>query len=673
MERPDRMDEVLRWQEKSGRHLSAELARLRRLLEQASRPDDHAFDGTKEAADDDTPIETAAGDPPPPLAILAQRFGLNPFERDVLLLAAAPAFDSRFPHLCSRVLDQPEHGFPSFAVALAAFAGGTWEALAPWAPLRRHQLIEVVGEDGQAPSRCPIRADERVVNYVKGLNHLDARLAALLSPVEADDCSAAMPESWRVLSEQVINILRRPRRELPPLVQLTGGDRLGRQEIARRSAAALELDLVRLDGPLLPANLVEAESLLRLWNRETRLLPVALYVEIAEAAIPHEQHVLAWFLQRCEGAVFVGSESARALEAGTLVRPIVSVQVPSPERDDRRRAWEAELGPDAGAIAVRLADQFELDRRTIGRIARSHPRLDQPEAAWSARLWDICRAATRPDLEGLAQRLESCAGWNDLVLPAAELRMLRLIADQVRHRETVHETWGFRRKESRGLGITALFVGESGTGKTLASEVLANELALDLYRIDLAAVVSKYIGETEKNLGLLFKAAEAGGAVLFFDEADALFGKRSEVKDSHDRYANIEVDYLLQRMETYRGLAVLATNDKAALDRAFLRRLRFVVTFPFPGLEQREAIWRGAFPAATPVEGLDYAFLARWNLAGGSIHNIALGAAFLAASAGTAVTMPLVIEAARHEFRKLEKTVSESDFHWQRPARTLPS
>ena len=185
-------------------------------------------------------------------------------------------------------------------------------------------------------------------------------------------------------------------------------------------------------------------------------------------------------------------------------------------------------------------------------------------------------------------------------------------------------------------------------------------------------MVSKYIGETEKNLGRLFEAAEAGGAVLFFDEADALFGKRSEVKDSHDRYANLEVDYLLQRMETYRGLAVLATNHKAALDPAFLRRLRFVVTFPFPGLELRQAIGAGrSRRRRLSKDSTSRSW--RWSLAGGSIHNIALGAAFLAASAGTAVTMPLVLEAARHEFRKLEKTVSESDFHWQQPAHPLSS
>jgi SpoVK/Ycf46/Vps4 family AAA+-type ATPase len=231
----------------------------------------------------------------------------------------------------------------------------------------------------------------------------------------------------------------------------------------------------------------------------------------------------------------------------------------------------------------------------------------------------------------------------------------------------VYDEWGFRQKMNRGLGISALFAGASGTGKTMAAEVIANDLRLNLYRIDLSAVVSKYIGETEKNLRQLFDAAEDGGAILFFDEADALFGKRSEIKDSHDRYANIEINYLLQRMEAYRGLAVLATNMKSALDQAFLRRLRFIVNFPFPGAEDRKRIWRKVFPAETPIERLDYDRLARLNLTGGSIHNIALNAAFLAAQAGGAVTMPLVLAAARTEFRKLERPINEADLRWREP------
>jgi SpoVK/Ycf46/Vps4 family AAA+-type ATPase len=212
-----------------------------------------------------------------------------------------------------------------------------------------------------------------------------------------------------------------------------------------------------------------------------------------------------------------------------------------------------------------------------------------------------------------------------------------------------------------------LFTGEPGTGKTMAAEVIARELDLLLYKIDLSAVVSKYIGETEKSLRRLFDAAEDGGAILFFDEADALFGKRSEVKDSHDRYANIEINYLLQRMEAYRGLAILATNMKGALDNAFLRRLRFVVNFPFPGPTERLAIWQKVFPEQTPLATIDFQRLAKLNLTGGSIHNIALHAAFLAAQGGGRVTMQHLLEAARTELRKLEKPINEAELRWLEP------
>jgi len=225
----------------------------------------------------------------------------------------------------------------------------------------------------------------------------------------------------------------------------------------------------------------------------------------------------------------------------------------------------------------------------------------------------------------------------------------------------VYEEWGFAEKMNRGLGISALFAGESGTGKTMAAEVIANDLRLNLYRIDLSAVVSKYIGETEKNLRRLFDAADDGGAILFFDEADALFGKRSEVKDSHDRYANIEINYLLQRMEAYRGLAILATNLKSALDPAFMRRLRFIVNFPFPGPSERKLIWQKVFPIQAPREELDYERLGRFNLSGGNIHSIALNAAFAAAQSNSSVTMPILLSAARTEFHKLNKPISEAD------------
>jgi SpoVK/Ycf46/Vps4 family AAA+-type ATPase len=328
--------------------------------------------------------------------------------------------------------------------------------------------------------------------------------------------------------------------------------------------------------------------------------------------------------------------------------------------------WLRTLGPAAESLNGQLDDvasQFSLDPRAMrAAVAQAGAETSAEGGAdFVSRLWDACRVQARPRLEDLAQRIESANGWDDLVLPLSQLQTLRDIAAQVRRRSVVYERWGFAAKGRRGLGISALLAGPSGTGKTLAAEVLANDLRLDLYRIDLSQVVSKYIGETEKNLRRVFDAAEDGGAVLLFDEADALFGKRSEVKDSHDRYANIEISYLLQRMEAYRGLAILTTNMKGVLDTAFLRRLRFVVQFPFPDAEQRALIWGRVFPQATPTEGLDLSKLARLSVAGGNIRNIALHAAFLAAEAGEPVRMKHLLRAAGTEYAKLEKPLTEAE------------
>jgi SpoVK/Ycf46/Vps4 family AAA+-type ATPase len=290
------------------------------------------------------------------------------------------------------------------------------------------------------------------------------------------------------------------------------------------------------------------------------------------------------------------------------------------------------------------------------RLLEQHPASDIPGT-----LWEASRSQARQRLDDLAQRLETQASWEDLVLPEAQGLVLRDISAHVRQRLKVYETWGFGKQGSRGLGISALFAGTSGTGKTMAAEVIAKELRLDLYRIDLSTVVSKYIGETEKNLRRIFDAAEEGGAILLFDEADAIFGKRSDVKDSHDRYANIEVSYLLQRMESYRGLAVLTTNLKSAIDTAFMRRIRFVVQFPFPDLEQRSEIWRRSFPKIAPTQNLDFTKLGQLHIAGGNIRNTALNAAFIAADANEAIQMKHILHAAQSEYSKLEKQLTESE------------
>jgi SpoVK/Ycf46/Vps4 family AAA+-type ATPase len=269
-------------------------------------------------------------------------------------------------------------------------------------------------------------------------------------------------------------------------------------------------------------------------------------------------------------------------------------------------------------------------------------------------------------LDKLAQRLVSEVTWNDIVLPEHEINLLRQIVNHVRNRSLVHDELGLREKMNEDLGISALFSGPSGTGKTMAAGIIANDLCLNLYRIDLSAVVSKYIGETEKNLRQLFDAAEDGGVILFFDEADALFGKRSEVKDGHDRYANIEINYLLKRVEAFRGLAILATDTKNAIDQAFIRRLRFIVDFSFPSIEQRKQIWEKAFSRNASKLDIDYDRLAQFNITGGTIHTIALNAAFLSAKRNTPVTTDLILGATRTELQKLEQPINEVDFRNQK-------
>jgi SpoVK/Ycf46/Vps4 family AAA+-type ATPase len=356
----------------------------------------------------------------------------------------------------------------------------------------------------------------------------------------------------------------------------------------------------------------------------------------------------------------------------------VVVEVSRPTAREQMKLWKAALGLPGKLRAGRLAEQFNLDESAIRATAAAvragfphppgrPPARPNPRAVFR-RAWDECRARTRPAVDGLAQRIDPAAGWDDLVLPDAVSKQLNELVAQVNDRWRVYDQWHLRDRMNRGLGVSALFNGDSGTGKTTAAEVVAGRLRLDLYRIDLSAVVNKYIGETEKNLRRVFDAFEDGGAVLFFDEADALFGKRTEVRDSHDRYANIEVSYLLQRLEAYRGLAILATNNRGALDPAFLRRLRFVVTFPTPDRDQRRAIWVKTLPPprrpgappcrpGLPTDHLDYDWLAGFDkLTGGTIHAAAVHAAFLAAGRGhRAVTMDDVRDAVQAEYVKLNQ------------------
>jgi len=625
--------------------LSAAMRRVRALLE--ARVTGAAAKAEENAAPEQ-PANESSG-----LADICHRFGLSDFERDVLVLCAAMELDPAVPSLCAALHGDETGRYPTFQLALEILPGPHWSALLPDAPLRRWRLLEV--RPGETLTGSRLRIEERVLHFLMGAQALDPRLQNLLQAVAAPQ---ALPASYREHAEAMLYALTA---EQAAVVQLSGDAGKGKRSLAAAACRSLGLHLSALRAGALGANLAEQEEFVRLWEREALLSCGALLLEPAEGN-PLEWNIASALAERISGVVLVcGSGPLELSSAKQLVR----IEVDRPATDEQRALWQHALGEFAASLngqLDRIAAQFPLDSESIHNAGqRVMQAVQRSGDDVVARLWDECRAETRPLLEGRAQRIEVHAGWNDIVLPEQSMEMLRSIASHVQQQEKVFQEWGFARQTSRGLGATALFSGPSGTGKTLAAEILAHELRLDLYRINLSQVVSKYIGETEKNLRAIFDAAESSGAILLFDEADALFGKRSEVKDSHDRYANIEVSYLLQRMEAYRGLAILTTNMRHALDQAFLRRIRFIISFPFPDPALRRRIWERIFPTQTPTLGLDAEKLARLNLPGGNIRNIAVNAAFLAADAGGPVRMQHLLVAARRECGKLERQLSDAE------------
>lgn len=639
------------WLEANQRYLSAALGRIRSRLER------HAEGAPAGPAPEaQRAFEEAAVAMPEPSALdrLGDFFLLSPFERELLLLCAGVELDASFGAYCARAQGEPRRTWATFSLALAVLPEAHWSALSPGAPLRRWRLVEVGAGDSLATS--PLRIDERVLHYLAGVSHLDERLVGLLEPLRA---SPSGVPSHRELAERLIAIWSRS--EELPVVQLAGDELASQRAIAVAVCEAVGLGLSRVLVHGLPVGLEEVPVSRLLW-REAALSGSALLLDCheLEPGDTGRMGAVLRFIERAGGPLIVSSRE----RLSTRSRPMLTFDVPRPTPREQRTLWRESLGPDAPTspeLIERLVSRFDLSASAIREVSAG-ARAEEGEEASARVLWEGCRARSRPRLDELAQRIEPVADWEALILPESQRQVLRGIVIHVRQRARVYETWGFASKGTRGLGISAMFAGPSGTGKTMAAEVLANELRLDLYRIDLSQVVSKYIGETEKSLRRVFDAAEEGGSILLFDEADALFGKRSEVKDSHDRYANIEVSYLLQRMETYKGLAILTTNMKGALDPAFLRRIRFIAQFPFPGAAERAEIWRRIFPRETPTEGLDYEKLARLNIAGGHIRNIALHAAFLAAEEGVPVRMRHIGRAAQGEFARLERPLTGIDW-----------
>ncbi|NER93795.1 MAG: ATP-binding protein [Symploca sp. SIO1B1] len=642
-------------------HLSLSLSGVKQVLEQyvEGKPP--------------LPLATILKTEPVALSLLGNKFQLSPFERTILLLCLGLEIEPNFQSLCAKAQGNGNKPYATLGLVLSAFPDADWSVLSLQNPLHYWQLLQT--EPGQLLTQAPIKIERRILCYLLHQPALVPQLADLVTPFSSEGITDTLPPSYQAISQQIVDAwsIDSPNQRLP-LVYLNGTDGTTNVNVAAAACDRLGFELMVLPAAVLPTNPQDLKQLQRHWEREAILSNSVLLLDndAASPTDPGRETAIALCLETLNTPVILTSCDRKPL----LRRPLLTFDVPTLTHQESTALWRAHLGTTAaevdGYVDV-LASQFQLNPTNIQSVCHqlliqsselkagtsSSPLL--PTTSVQEHLWTLCRLQARPNLDELAQRLEATAAWEDLVLPERQRTILADIETHLRQRSRVYQEWGFADKGNRGLGISALFYGESGTGKTMAAEVLARNCQLDLYRIDLSTVVSKYIGETEKNLRRIFDAAEAGGAILLFDEADALFGKRTEVKDSHDRHANIEVSYLLQRMEAYRGLAILTTNLKNSLDSAFLRRLRFLLPFPFPDAEARAQIWMRIFPTQTPQQNLDYQKLGQLKVAGGNIRNIALNAAFLAAAENQPVTMHHILQAAQREYLKLEKLLMNEE------------
>ncbi|MCL2173286.1 MAG: ATP-binding protein [Candidatus Bathyarchaeota archaeon] len=586
---------------------------------------------------------------------LSLLFGLSPFEKQVIVLCAAQELDPEVRTLLAKAHDNPNITYPTFGLALACLSNVHWSALTPTSPLRRFQLIDI-NPNNCSITTAPLRIPERILHYLKGINYLDSKLQGMIKPVFDNDQPV---KSHLHIVDKILSIWQDNKEKLP-IIQLCGVDETGKFVVAQTALAARGFHLWQLSTDAIPQKPQEIASLAQLWTREAALFGAGLLITTEDANIP-TQKTAAQFIELLSGPVFLATR-----ERWQTPTNAITLQVNKPLKVEQYQLWQANIQNNDSNLqntVSALVEQFNFNASTI-KAATNEAAMCQNDKNLSAKelLWQSACAVSRPKFLALAQQITPKATLDNLVLPDREKQQLKEIIVHVAQRHKVYEEWGFEAITNRGLGISALFSGSSGTGKTMAAEVIAHELHLELFRIDLAAVVNKYIGETEKNLCKLFDAAEDNGAILFFDEADALFGKRTEIKDSHDRHANIEINYLLQRMENYRGLAILATNMRETLDSAFIRRLKFIINFPFPDEKSRLEIWKHVFPQKTPLSDLNFDQLAKLNIAGGNIRNIALYSAFLAANENTSINMQHIKRATQVEYAKIEKPLTAGNW-----------
>ncbi len=620
------------------------------------------------------------------LVDLAERFALTRQDLDILLIALAPEIDLKYERLYAYLQDDVTKKRSSVDLALNLLCA-TLDAklaaravFAPDAPLFKHQLLHLFNDP--ALTEPPLlsryfKVDERVISYLLGLDDLDPTLAPYARLVHPD-CRLDDLLLASELKRRLALLVRSPgAAQRGVVLLLQGAYGTGKRTVAEAVCRELGREMILIDGGRLTrAEGSVFETAAHLADREARLRHAALYWDDFEALLGDDKRASREMLLRDaadrRGLTFLASETAWEPSDALRGLPFVRVELEPPSHTERVQLWHAALSDlprDADIDLAVLANQFRFTPGQIHDAAATARRLAEWRAPDSGHitghdLATACRLHSNRKLATLAHQLTPHYRWQDIILPPDRLAQLREICNYVKHRARVYEAWGFHGKLALGKGLNALFAGPSGTGKTMAADIIAGELGLDLYKIDLSGVVSKYIGETEKNLARIFAEAETSNAILFFDEADALFGKRSEVRDAHDRYANIEIAYLLQKMEEYEGIVILATNLRKNMDDAFVRRMHFTIDFPFPDEWDRRRIWASIWPEQTPhAADLDLGYMAhRFEIAGGNIRNIALAAAFLAAEDDQPIGMRHLIRATQREYQKMGKIVLDGEF-----------
>jgi hypothetical protein len=616
------------------------------------------------------------------LTQLAQMFHLAPIEQQALVACLAPELDPKYDKLYAYLHDDVTRKRPSARLVLdllCAARAERWSVrafLTDHGMLLRAGLLQAIDDpasiSGASDLARFLRIDAPILNFILGVNGIDPRFehALTLLPAETEARAPAVDadSARRMQALMAREFGATPGASGRLVVNLHGSNTLDARALVLETCRPLARPLLCIDLDSLVSGQPDPEPALRYALRQSLLLQAPVLVEnldaILEADGRHKllvRRLAALIAQNCQLAFVVSAKpwSAGTLFAGFRFQPL---RVPAASVALRESAWRRALhgtAPGASEWPVQLARQLPLTPGEIGAVVAS-ARNESAMAEHELTLDDVlaaCRHRSHQALGDLALHIEPAYRWEQLVLPADKCERLQELCAQVRYHYRVFDEWGFGARLSHGKGLSALFSGPPGTGKTMAAEVIARELGLELYKVDLSGVVSKYIGETEKNLAKIFREAAAANAILFFDEADALFGKRTEVSDAHDRYANIETSYLLQKMEEFEGVAILASNLRENMDPAFVRRLRFIIEFPFPDEASRLRIWQTHFPAAAPVNAdLDHGFLAKqFQIAGGNIKNIILNAAFLAAAEGGAIGMTHVLHSSKREFEKIGK------------------